>query len=324
MKRPLMLLVSLVGAGVLAQGDILNLNPVRTETQKLLEARQRVSPGQAFDLSQLKELHRAIVGNRPNVWAMPGPMLQAMQGELESLRPVAKQLAESAQSDERYYGAILNSYLKQTDESRTLLLKLAHDERPETAGTAMDTLFGLKLDTPELRAELVQALQEDKPPREHSTMHSLARNSAGQWNLTEAVPALIALAEKTYQTEKRIDSVVKQLKLLGPAAAKALPTLNALLEKRRADGDADFREIEALEHAVLVISGQYKAPGPGASASPTQQPGASSPPSASAKPAPPVAAVEAPAVNERGKVWPWLVGAIVLVLAVLLVLKRRE
>ena len=115
--------------------------------------------------------------------------------QLEPLRPIAKQLAESGQPGERYYGAVLNSCLKQTDETRAFLLRLAHDEAGETAGTAMDTLFGLKLDTPELRAELVQALTEDKPPREHSTMYAMARNNVGKWGIEEAVPVLKKLLE---------------------------------------------------------------------------------------------------------------------------------
>ncbi len=261
MKQIITLLICFACAGLLAQGDLLNINPVKAKAGKLLESRGQAQPGQAFDLKQLKELHRAIVGNRPNVWTMPEPMLQAMQSELEPLRSIAKQLAESALSEERYYGAILNSHLKQTDESRTLLLNLAHDDRAETAGTAMDTLFGLKLDTPELRLELVRALQEDKPPRERGTMYAMAKSNVGDWGVKEAVPVLVKLLEASAADGKPVDrGIVRQIKALGPNAESALPLLRHLAQKRRAAGNADFRELEDLDYAVLVVSGEYKAP----------------------------------------------------------------
>jgi len=261
MKRIITLLICFACASLLAQGDLLNINPVKTEARKLLESRGQAQPSQPFDLKQLKELHRAIVGNRPNVWTMPEPMRQAMQSELEPLRPIAKQLAESTVSDERYYGAILNSYLKQTDESRALLLALAHDQRPETAGTAMDTLFGLKLDTPELRAELVQALQENSPSRPKSTLHAMAINNIGDWGVHEAVPTLIMMLEDSLAKGGPINGpAVIQLKTLGMNARSAVPLLKKLAESRRAAGDADFKELEALDHAVLVVSVEYKAP----------------------------------------------------------------
>lgn len=257
----------LVGVALLAQSDLLNLHPVRTEARKLLAARQGAAPGQAFDLPQLKQLHRAIVGNRPNVWAMPEPMRRSLQDELEPLRATAAELAASANADERFYAALLNSYLRQTDDTRALLLKLAHDETSATAGTAMDTLFGLKRDTPALRAELVQALQENPPPKERRTLRALAKNNIGTWGVQEAVPVLIKQLEASAAGAndngpgKAVDrDVVRQLKALGPEAASALPLLRQLLEKRKAQGNADFREIEDLEHAVLVVSGEYKPP----------------------------------------------------------------
>lgn len=51
-----------------------------------------------------------------------------------------------------------------------------------------------------------------------------------------------------------------QLKALGVKAKSAVPLLKKLAESRRAAGDADFKELEALDHAVLVVSGEYKAP----------------------------------------------------------------
>lgn len=327
MKRLFFLCICFLCAGLLAQSDILNLNPVQTESRKLLSARSTANPGQAFDLQQLKELHRAIVGNRANVWAMPEPVLRGIQDELEPLRAQAKQLAESALPDERYYGAILYSYLKQTEETRALLLKLAHDDRPETAGTAMDALFGLNLDTPELRAELVKALQEDKPPRERGTMYAMAKSNIGDWGIVEAVPTLIKLLEKLEAEGKPIDrGLVRQIKALGPRAESALPLLRRLAEKRRAAGNADFKELEDLDYAVLVVSGEYKAP---QQESPTQSPPASTPPETpspsskkapDAQPLPPTPVEESPPLMR----WPLVAVVIAAVLGLLWVLLKKR
>lgn len=327
MKQIITLFFCFACAGVMAQGDLLNINPVKAEAHRLLESRGQAQPAQPFDLKQLKELHRAIVGNRPNVWTMPEPMRHAMQSELEPLRSLAKQLAESTLSEERYYGAILNSHLRQTDESRALLLKLAHDERAETAGTAMDTLFGLKLDTPELRSELVRALQEDTPPRERGTMYAMAKSNVGDWGVKEALPVLMKLLEASAADGKPVDrGIVRQIKALGPNAESALPLLRQLAEKRRAAGNADFRELEDLDYAVLVVSGEYKAPQvSGNQSQPTPTPPAVQ--QTTPKKAPETNPTEPTPGEEPTSSTPWSI-IVVLIVAALgllwLLLKRRS
>jgi hypothetical protein len=239
-----------------AQTSVYSLS-LRDETEGLLKERHNAAPGQPFNLNRLKQLHHAIMGGRPNVWAMPPNMLVPLQDQIEPLRGIAKELAQSARADDRFYGAILNSYLKQTNETHSLLLKLAHDEHKGTAETSIDTLFGLHLDTPELRRDLLNALQETSTT--YSTLHSIALNNIGTWEVIEALPILMKILEDSAVNGGPVDrGIVRQIKALGPRAVAALPLLLQLRDKRRAAGDADFRELEDLDYAVLVVSGEYK------------------------------------------------------------------
>ncbi len=258
MKRLALGVICVACVFAVAQSIMLG-DPVRIEVSKLLESRSSAA-GPVADLDGLKALHHALAGGRPNAWRMPPEMLRSTQEAVEPLRDLAKELAESQSSGARYYGAVLNSYLKQTAGTRSLLLMLAHDDRSDTAGTAMDALFGFKIETPELRRELVAAMQENNGPREHSTLYSLAVTNVGRWGVVEALPVLLRRLESFSDGTIEVDrNVVRQIKELGTSAASALPLLRLLAEKRRSAGDADFREIEDLDHAVLVVSGEYKA-----------------------------------------------------------------
>jgi hypothetical protein len=78
----------------------------------------------------------------------------------------------------------------------------------------------------------------------------------------EAVPALTRFLEDSLAWGGPVDILaVRQLNALGPRAGDALPLLRHALEKRRAAGNAEFKELEALDHAVQVVSGAYKPPG---------------------------------------------------------------
>lgn len=327
MKRLISVFISAACVLALAQSNLVG-DPVNDEAAKLIESRSSAA-GQPFDLERLKALHHALAGGRPNVWIMPPEMLRSTQESVEPLREIAKQLAESPASAERYYGAVLNSYLKQTDGTKSLLLKLAHDDRAETAGTAMDAIFGLKIETPELRQELVAAMQEDKAPRGHSTLYSMAVTNVGRWGIIEALPILAKQLESSSDGTTPVDrDVVRQIKALGTSAASALPLLRRLAEKRRAAGDADFRELEDLDHAVLVVSGEYKAP----QGYPIQPPPPPHPTTPTAQASAPMKASEAkPTVptpsEEQASSTPWALVAVIVVAAIgllWLLLKRRS
>jgi hypothetical protein len=255
----LLLSLIMLGMSVFAHGedDILRLDAVSSAVGKLLDEKQG---GRGYQLNDLKELHHELAGNRPNVWAMPPWMLSEIRNAVEPARTIASELALSDNKHERFYGAVLNTYLAPTPESKDLLLRLANDKEAPTAGTALDTLFGMKWENPEIREKLTKDLEEiakGAPPE------TLAYTNAGKWGLVESVPIFIKIIENSYNSSGVIDGeACEQLKHLGIEANEALPLLKKLLEIKKKETGADFREIEALEHAVLVISGSYKAPKP--------------------------------------------------------------
>jgi hypothetical protein len=264
MKLLLLLIIWSLSIFAHGQDDVLRLSAVSTAVDTLLNEKQGE---RSYRLNDLKELHNALAGNRPNIWAMPPWMLSKIRDVVEPVRPIASQLALSENKHERFYGAVLNSYLAPTPESTNLLLKLANDDDAPTAGTALDTLFGMKWENQELRDKVIASL-EDTGSGKKSTLAGLTMNNAGDWGLVEAAPGLIQILEKDYNERGRLNSAVGQLKQLGVNAAVALPTLRRILESERLKKDSDIRKVEALEHAVLVISGSYKAPEPREEAAP--------------------------------------------------------
>jgi hypothetical protein len=256
-----LLLFLIVWSGSLfayGEDDLLRMDSVSDAVNTLLNEKQN---DQKYRLDNLKELHHALAGNRPNIWAMPPRMLSEIRNAVEPARPIASQLALSENKHERFYGAVLNSYLAPTPESKNLLLKLANDDDGPTAGTALDTLFGMKWESQELRDKVIASLENTELDNK-SILAGLTMNNAGDWGLVEAIPGLIRILEKDYSERGRLNSAVVQLKKLGTNAAVALPTLRKILESERLKKDPEFRKVEALEQAVLVISGSYKAPKP--------------------------------------------------------------
>lgn len=242
-------LQALVG-GLLAQGYASPFEGLE-EAIATVQVESASSP-ENVSLENLKRLHVALAANRGNVWMMPHPILDHLRSKMEPIRDVAFGLAASDDKNRRFYGAILASYLEPTDATKELLEKLAHDEHAPAAGTAMDTLFGMGWETQALRGDVVSSLKGelDGVP---STMASLARNSVGEWGVSEAAPILMDLLEKEYSEEGRITSIATQLKLLGEGAIEQLPRLQKLLRQVEASPDSLPREIEALAFAVSVI-----------------------------------------------------------------------
>lgn len=255
MKLLLLLITWSLSSFAQGESDVLRLSAVSTAIKTLLNEKQE---GRSYRLNDLKELHHALAGNRPNIWAMPPWMLSEIRNVVEPARSIASQLALSENKHERFYGAVLNSYLAPTPESKSLLFKLANDDEAPTDGTALDTLFGMKWENPEMREKLTKDLEGIA---NGSRPETLAYTNAGKWGLVEAVPSFIKIIENSYNSSGLIDGeACEQLKHLGIESNEALPLLKRLLDIKKNEANADFREIEALEHAVLIISGLYKAP----------------------------------------------------------------
>ena len=238
-----------------------------------IKAIQEGRNGSAENISieDLRRLRVALVANRGNVWMLPGPILQNLRSEVEKIRNIVFELASSEDKNRRYYASAFASYLEPTNDTKALLEDLAYDQHAPTSGTAMDTLFGMSWESEKLRSDVVSSL-EKMFDGQSSLMASLACNNAGRWGLVEASPILMDILEKEYDEKGKITSIATQMKLFGEAAQDQLPRLRKLLLRVENDPKSHPREIEALNFAVGVISGEYKAP---QQEIPTQSPPAS-------------------------------------------------
>ena len=249
MKTLILFLWCMISA-IHAEDDLLHLDAVTKSVSTLVDQQRN---NQGFQLEDLKNLHQALAGNRPNVWAMPPWMLGQIRDSIEPVRSIARDLTLSKNKHERFYGAVLNSYLLPTPESIDLLIKLADDNEAPTAGTALDALFGMKLETSDIREKLANDLERmanGERPR------TLAYTNAGKWGLVEAVPSLMKIVDNAFTRSGKIDTeAVEQLKRLGLEASPSLPLLRRLLAIKKKEARPNFRDVEALEHAVIVISG---------------------------------------------------------------------
>jgi hypothetical protein len=250
MKHLLLLLLSIALAPLLG-ANILNLGKMNDRVEEIHQLWTQTNDIQKLDITKLGELRIELYGNRPNVWNMYPKHLKKMRASIEPLRDVALALAQSADEHQRYHAASLLAYLEPSDVTKLALLDLARDKHSSTAVTSMDTLFGMGWDTPELRKEVVQHLEnklEGKPYR------GLAFTGVGKWGVKEAVPVLIEILKKSY-TDKNFKgkSSLRQFRYLGTEASEALPVLEKILAQRKRDGDADFRELESLEFAVAAV-----------------------------------------------------------------------
>ena len=323
MKLLLLLIIWIVVSPAYGEDDILKLDPISKAVDKLVNEKRN---NQTYRLEDLKSLHSELAGNRPNIWAMPPWMLSKIRNSVEPVRSIAYELAVSENKHERFYGAVLNSYLSPTEESKNLLLKLATDKEAPAAGTALDTLFGMKWENPELRQKLVKDLEGIANGARPET---LAYTNAGKWGLVEGVPSLMKIIENLHKATGHIDTeAVEQLKNIGIESSQALPLLKRLLDLKKNEPNVDFREVESLEHAVLVISGSYKLPRPRGETRPdsSEQPSQDSERPERRKP---IAASVSDKVFEPKKfnyIQPWLVvsSIAILVLALVTWLKFRK
>ena len=207
----------------------------------------------------LKKLHLALTGSRPNVWNLDDRFLSEIREMMEPVRGLAGSLSESPDKYDRFYAAIIGSYLSPTPQSQEILFKLAHDEDLPTAEAAMATLFGMGWETAELREELVKSL-EAAASGEPSTMGSLARLHAGEWGVVEAVPVLAGILDKEYREQGKVSSIVVQLSYLGTRAKSSAALLEKILGDYRMKQAADRKVLGALENATLSLNGKIEPP----------------------------------------------------------------
>ena len=208
-------------------------------------------------LLALKVLHRHLSQYYSRPWELNNSELNDVNNQMEPIREKILTLSKSDNENERFFSANFLGYLNIDEQAENSLFYLINiDSNNQNARIALDSIFGYNLDTPELRNKLAEELAiKDRKDLANTEFWGVARVHAGTWKLSEAVPYLIDSLKRKYEEDGVIDrTAAKQLKELGSLAEDALPILNELFEKRKADGNADFREIEALEYAISEIN----------------------------------------------------------------------
>lgn len=193
-------------------------------------------------------------------WQRNANGLQDLRKQIEALRPLLLEIGYSEHEPDRFYAVEIGKYLQVDQEVKNMfyhVLEESFQEKGQSKNAALEAIFGYELDSPELQRELIDGLSLEEEKSSNSRFGRKAEVRSGKWNFIEAVLPLMDLIEADYEKGGKANrDALHSLKELGPAAIEVLPRIEALLKKRRADGDADFREIESLEHAVLAISQQ--------------------------------------------------------------------
>lgn len=231
--------------------DIFGLDKLRDKVGEVHQLWKQNDNIQDLETSKLNELRIELYGNRPNVWNMHPNQLRGLRESVEPLREMALQLAESENEDQRYHAASLLAYLEPNETIKGIMMKFTRDSNPSTVSNSLNVIFGMGWDTPELREELILDLERIAEGKRSQT---IAFTNVGKWGVVEAVPAMMKILERTY-IDKTIQEkgILKQFQYLGKDAAEALPLLEKILQQRKRDGDADFRELESLEYAVAAV-----------------------------------------------------------------------
>lgn len=273
----------------------------------------------------LKLLHRHLAQNYTGDNWRQSVENDEIRTKIEAIRPEIMDLVYSEVPGERFYGAQFLRYLEvdtEVEESLYLLLEDTDNQK-----TALDAIFDYDLDTTDLRNELVQGLSQNQEEASQSRFGMKAELWAGRWGLTEAADDLMLLVEENYQKKGKINrTALKSIKELGESAFSLLPRLQSLLERRLSDGDADFREIEALRYAISSVSrGLPKEVEATASNSANSIEGITAPKPAIEEPAGVVVAepIEKPA-EQSSNWWLWLVGLLVVVGGIGLAVRRKS
>jgi hypothetical protein len=286
------------------------------------------SDSNPLELDQLKNIKLRLVNDFGNVWRLNTQTLQDINRTMEPLRVIASELAVSENEYERAYAAALLSYISPTQSSKKTLERLAKDENKAAADTSLDALFEMNWESPELRKEIVQALNE-KVNGTDSALASHSRNWVGNWKLKEAIPALTKLLESHYEKHKTINSSVTQLAKFGKDADAALPLLYRIYAEMMSKGEMHIRQKEALERAIIALGGSLsgKEQAEELVHAPRMETTPEPPTVVSAKKEP----VKVPSIEvaeevpaESSQWWLWLVGLLVVLGGLVVVVRRKS
>lgn len=286
------------------------------------------------DEALVREMLYAELAKRySNAWKENPRGLLGLREQMENLRTYIMDLSDSPRSSDKSYAVKFGKYLKVDEEVDSMLYKVLDQKLAKNESgvrEVLDVIFGYKLDSQNLRDELVQGLSLEESVSSKSRFGKEAELDAGEWGLSEAVESLMRLVEDRYERTGKINrTAVKSLQELGGDAANVLSRLRALLDQALVDKDAGFREIEALRHALSAIENDLHQK---QSTSASSEPNFSEKAKASAKTTSiNEQAVDIGAAESREKPaeqssnwWVWLIGAVVIAGGIGLLVRRKS
>lgn len=182
----------------------------------------------------------------------PKEMVQDVRERLEPIKPYLLQIAKSDDELEQYYAASLLPYVPQDQQAVEVMHELVDSKNRGAVANVLDYLFNSNLASDELKEEVVGWLDE-KPTRTKPSNYGIAVQNVGEWKLEAALPKLIDMLKESDRATGRI-AALKQIKWYRGKAAEYLPEIMALYEKRKLDEGMDFREREAFDFAIELIS----------------------------------------------------------------------
>jgi hypothetical protein len=205
----------------------------------------------------MKVLGYHLASNYSTQWQNGPDSLEAIRDKMEKLRPLVANLATSDDYNERTDALQLLRYLHVDNETKKIAFNILEidnqDQGQRNCYDALEIIFSYNFDTPELRQRLVQGLVDSEIRKKYHYTKGVELY-AGKWRLTEATDNLLSNVLEYYKVNGHVRCpALTSLKELGHYARSALPQLKKLLDERRQDPRADFREIELLEHTIFLI-----------------------------------------------------------------------
>ena len=232
---------------------------IEADALKLLE--QYSSEAEELDEEVMDRMTRNLREANNINQRVPGPGERVIQPDIaaamEPLRGVIYSMVQSETYLENYHGVRYLTYLAPTDESINLLYTVGQSENSE-AFVALDTIFKMGWDTPELRNELIRDLQLKASGE---VAHGgKAEVYGGEWNLEEGIPFYIEIFQNRFSKEKLIyRNSLKQLRQLKDFAdaRNALPILLSIAEQINLENYPDHFAIRDLKKTITSLGGVW-------------------------------------------------------------------
>jgi hypothetical protein len=302
---------------------------------EIAAASKAIQGGDAALINQsLVNLNSAVRRFEP----VDSPVNKPSPDRIEARRVIAAKLQPLKQpligltshSDQSVAGTatvILGHIPNDSEVGQVLLSNLEKTASADLASKSLSSLFQSGLADASARNVAAKRMSEfDMRDNSGQSVALALLQSGNYYSIPEGFETYLRLLKD----DKRISAkllAARAITSLGPAGAKALPELEKLLQELEQNG-GDFRDVNTIKRAIMLVSGRSDTPQPAisaatqttpvpAAATPLQQP--KSTPTETPSPSTTVA-------ESKSSSWPWIIGAILLLVVaggIVLYLRRK-